>query len=130
MVHLIKLMSYSNKITFANFYNMNFEILISHLENINFIRNFCAHNNPIIDITLKRVPKKIKEFNNIIVNDRKLMMSIIIIVNLIKIIDPKQKFSNLIKIINKLIRHDNAAQKYGALNKKIIIDFICTDPQK
>lgn len=124
MINLIKLMSKKNKIIFSNFYGINFDILLSHLENINLIRNFCAHNNPVIDITLKTTPKQISSFYNVIINDRKLMISILIIVNLVKIIEPEYNFSNLITIINKLIRTDNVAQKYGAISKKEIFEFI------
>lgn len=124
MLNLIKLMSKNNKINFANFYGMNFDILISHLENINLIRNFCAHNNPVIDITLKTIPKKIKDFDKLIIKDRKLMISILIIVNLVKIIEKEYDFSKLNIIINQLIKTDNVAQKYGAINKKNIFEFI------
>lgn len=124
MINLIKLMSKKNKITFSNFYGMNFDVLLSHLENINLIRNFCAHNNPVIDITLKTIPKKIKDFDKLIIKDRKLMISILIIVNLVKIIEPEYNFSSLNTIIHKLIRTDNVAQKYGASSKKEIFEFI------
>lgn len=56
IVYLIKLMSRSNVIELAKYYDCTYDEFISWLGCLNFVRNICAHNSNVLDIRFNTTP--------------------------------------------------------------------------
>ncbi|WP_067140013.1 Abi family protein [Oceanivirga salmonicida] len=125
ILFLFDLMKIKDKKMISGEYNMKISHFISQIKHLNLIRNFCAHNRPIINkkiITIPYIQDEIKF--NILLDDKRIVVSILITVHWIRKIDENFNFDKLYSILNKLIRYDNVAKKYGIKNKKIILDYI------
>ncbi|WP_156285718.1 Abi family protein [Oceanivirga salmonicida] len=125
ILFLFDLMKIKDKKMISGEYNMKISHFISQIKHLNLIRNFCAHNRPIINkkiITIPYIQDEIK--SNILLDDKRIVVSILISVHWIRKIDENFNFDKLYSILNKLIRYDNVAKKYGIKNKKIILDYI------
>lgn len=124
VLRLFEIMSQQNKISIVRNYGLKIDEFTSYMNNMKLIRNLCAHNMAIINIRLKSIPKINSEISEIIINPNRILTSILIMVYLIKIINPNYKFYNLYHILNQLIKREDVAKKYGIKKKKVIAKFL------
>lgn len=124
ILHIFEMMSQKNKIAVVRSYNLSIEEFVSYVNNIKLIRNLCAHNMAIINIRLKSIPKINSKISEMINNPNKILTSILIMVYLIKIINPDYRFYDLYHILNQLIKRDDVARKYGIKKRKLIAKFL------
>lgn len=59
-----------------------------------------------------------------IVNPNRILTSILIMVHLIKIINPEYRFFDLYHILNQLIKREDVARRYGIKKRKLIAKFL------
>ena len=124
VLRLFEIMSQKNKISVVRNYGLKIDEFTSYMNNMKLIRNLCAHNMAIINIRLKSIPKINSEISEMIINPNRILTSILIMVYLIKIINPNYKFYNLYHILNQLIKREDVAKKYGIKKKKVIAKFL------
>lgn len=124
VLRLFEIMSQQNKISIVRNYGLKIDEFTSYMNNMKLIRNLCAHNMAIINIRLKSIPKINSEISEMIINPNRILTSILIMVYLIKIINPNYKFYNLYHILNQLIKREDVAKKYGIKKKKVIAKFL------
>lgn len=125
ILYLFNLMSKKNKENVAKQYNMNVDEFESYVKHINLIRNLSAHNMPIINIYIKTPPKIPKNARHIVENPKKLVASLIVIINFVRQIDIEYKLENLYNIIiNKLINSENISIKYGVSNIEYLKEYL------
>lgn len=124
VLRLFEIMSQQNKISIVRNYGLKIDEFTSYMNNMKLIRNLCAHNMAIINIRLKSIPKINSEISEMIINPNRILSSILIMVYLIKIINPNYKFYNLYHILNQLIKREDVAKKYGIKKKKVIAKFL------
>lgn len=107
-VKIYECMSKKRKREVAKYYNLDyneFELLIKSLR---LIRNLCAHNNKIIDIKYKSLPKIKDDWRNYLTNLKEsdschLALVILIIKYFIDIINPLYKYSEIFKTVKSII---------------------------
>lgn len=124
ILHIFEMMSQKNKISVIRSYNLSIGEFTSYINNIKLIRNLCAHNMAIINIRLKSIPKINPIILDMIDKPDKILTSILIMVYLVKIINPNYRFYELYHILNQLIKRDDVAKKYGIKKKKLIAKFL------
>lgn len=108
VVAMLKIMSESNLKQVASYYKCSGEELVSWMKCLNFIRNICAHNSNLIDIKLTTKPKIRKEWLDYLyfIENKKgkstvkkpsnrLAVVIMIVVELVKQINPKYKWKDI-----------------------------------
>ncbi|MDR1835967.1 MAG: Abi family protein [Fusobacteriaceae bacterium] len=124
IIHLYKLMAPKNRISIARQYNLKATEFASFVDHIKFIRNLCAHNRPVINLTIKSVPVIPKSFLPYLCEENKIAVSVMIFVYFVKIIRPEYDFAQLKRALSKLIKRNAVAKKYGFASKKAIDSFI------
>jgi abortive infection bacteriophage resistance protein len=124
IIHLLKLMSHNNKLAVAKKYGLLADEFGSFIENIRLIRNLCAHNHPVINLTIKSVPVIPESFRPYLCETNKIATSVLIFVWFVKTIRPEYDFGSLKKILFKLIKREKVARMYGFASVKAIKEFI------
>lgn len=115
-VHLVQNMSPKNKRELARRFGCNSNELLSWLKCLNFIRNVCAHNSDLIDISIKTKPQPPQKFSNYLYQENnhftnKIAIAILIIKQLMENINPKYDFYQIYRALNKLSRGDESSIK-------------------
>ena len=118
VLRLFEIMSQQNKISIVRNYGLKIDEFTSYMNNMKLIRNLCAHNMAIINIRLKSIPKINSEISEMIINPNRILTSILIMVYLIKIINPNYKFYNLYHILNQLIKREDVAKNMVLKRKR------------
>lgn len=128
-VRILKLMDEELRKEVAKYFKLSEYDLIKWLETINLIRNICCHNRNFIDFSLRTKPPindRIKPFlyshseGKKIVYTNKVALPILMIVYLVKAINPRYDIGKLMKSVRKFATSDSEAQKIGFENKKSI----------
>ena len=119
-VRILKLMDEELRKEVAKYFKLSEYDLIKWLETINLIRNICCHNRNFIDFSLRTKPplnEKIKSFlyshseGKKIVYTNKVALPILMIVYLVKAINPRYDIGKLMKSVRKFATSDSEAQK-------------------
>jgi len=132
VLKLYGLMSEKNREEIARYYDSTDYELENWLKTLKLIRNFSAHNINVIDckITTKPIIRKnweqylftFNDKNNIKNVTNKIAVVIIILMYLIKKINPDYGFGNFRDVFEKLFRNnDVVANQYGFYNKDLKI---------
>lgn len=128
-LEIYSLMTKSDKIKIAKFYQCNTSELKSWLEHLKLIRNMSAHNSGIIDIKLRTIPIirqdwKINLFQyNGNYTDR-IANTLVILKHLLNIINPKFHFGDVAKAFQRLTKGNNYyANMYGLLDANLSFLF-------
>lgn len=124
ILQIFEMMSHNNKLSVVKSYKLQISEFTSYAKNMKLIRNLCAHNMAIINIRLKSIPKINNEIAEMIVNPNRILTSILIMVHLIKIINPEYRFFDLYHILNQLIKREDVARRYGIKKRKLIAKFL------
>lgn len=117
-VHLIESMSKNNQKIIAHQFHCRPKELVSWLKCLNFIRNICAHNNDFIDIQIRTKPIAPREYKQYLFKTKnrytnKVAISILIIKQMMKYINPKYSFKDIKKSLRKLCKDDAGAHQLG-----------------
>ena len=120
IVTILEIMSESNLKSISSYYNCTNEELVSWMKCLNFIRNICAHNSNLVDIKLTTKPKIRKYWSKYLYfiesgRDEKIVKKptnrlsvvIIIIVELVKQINPKYKWKDIQTSIRNLCKEND-----------------------
>ena len=99
-----------NKI--ARAYQLDYDVLLSFIEYLAYLRNLCAHHSRVwnrkttktIKIPRSKPSKLIHSFNNESLSSRKLYNPLVLVVHLLKIICPDNHFKN--RLITLIEKHD------------------------
>ena len=125
VVKIVELMNTTHQKKLAKCYDCTPEELISWLGCLNLIRNICAHNSNLVDITLKTKPKSrpfwleilstvttvAKDGTNIEKPSSKLAVVIMIIVELVIKINSKYQWNGIQGVIKNLCRDNDERAK-------------------
>ena len=129
-VHIVENMSLKNKLQIAKSFNCTPRELLSWLKCLNFIRNICAHNNDLIDISIITKPQPPKNYRQFLFKDghrftNKIAIAILIIKQLMTVINPKYSFYDIYHAFNRVSAgNDNVAQSLGFKNFKAIHSLV------
>ncbi|TPR12296.1 Abi family protein [Apilactobacillus timberlakei] len=129
-IHIFKLMDIKHKIAVANEFNCSVKKLDSWLMCLNLIRNICCHNEDLIDLELKNHPKIPKDYKkylfNYIIKDKncnnknivtdRIALVIVIIVTLMKNVNPYYEFNDINEKLSNFVKTDQDAKTYGFKN--------------
>lgn len=132
ILKLYNLMSEKNREEIAKYYDSTDFEIEGWLKTLKFIRNFCAHNANVIDCKLTTNPIIRKDWQQFLFiftdkkqnqkNSNKIGSVIIILLYLIKKINPDYGFGNFREVFEKLFRYnDTVANQYGFANKDLKI---------
>ena len=99
MVTFFRLLTKHDKEVLAKYFGSNSVIFESHLANLNYIRNICAHNTRLWNISISinpLIPKKDKKWHekSFPVNERRVYSSLCILKLLLDIIALKSNWKN------------------------------------
>lgn len=120
-------------------YGCNSEEFLSWMKCLNFIRNLCAHNGNIVNLSLTTKPKTRNEWSEILLYENnkkptnKLAVVILIIYSLISAINPNYNFSNIFRSLKSLCgKNGEHANLIGFKDKNAIkkIAKVCKKEQK
>ncbi|MCJ0563508.1 Abi family protein, partial [Enterococcus cecorum] len=115
IVKILEIMSESNLKSISSHYCCTNDELISWMKCLNFVRNACAHNSNLIDIKLTTKPKFRKSWSNFLYfmkSDKgkkptnRLSIIIVILIELVKQINPKYKWQDIQNSIRNLCKEN------------------------
>lgn len=126
ILEIYRLMTKTNRIKIAKFYNATTDELDSWLTHLKLIRNMCAHNSGIIDIKFKTVPKIRDEWKkNLFSFDNgkptnRIGISLVILKFLLYQINPDYHFGDIAKTLQKLMKAKSSNPAlYGLVDKNV-----------
>ncbi|MGF3076938.1 Abi family protein [Facklamia sp. P12955] len=130
LVKILEIMSSKRIKKISNFFKCSVDELRSWMKCLNLIRNISAHNSNLIDIRIKTSPKIRKEWEvwlykeqeNLITN--RISVPLIILIYLIKQINPRYRFNYIKKSINTICKNDNSTAKYYGFSNKTSVNEI------
>ena len=123
IVKIYECMSKKRKREIAKYYKLDYAELELLIKSLRLIRNLCAHNNKIIDIKYKSLPKIRDEWSKYLIEFDKndschLALVILIIKYFIDIINPAYKYKEIFKTVKSIIDgSDVKAMNLGFKNK-------------
>lgn len=122
-INLLKIMAKNNLKEIAKEFNCTASELLSWLGCLNLVRNICCHNSDLLDIKFKRKPKVPIAFENDIykrgnLSSNSIAVAIFIAVYLMRSVNPKYKFGNIIKSIRRIVDHN--LQRSNSLGFKYV----------
>ncbi|MBC1811421.1 CAAX protease [Listeria booriae] len=127
LISLLDLMSIKNLNSIADHYKCSHGELLSWLKCLHFIRNCCAHNSNVIDVKLKTTPKVREEWKEYLyrrngrIFSNRIAITLLIIRNLIKEINPSYRFDEIAKSLGSLaFEKDERANLLGFNNMSAI----------
>ncbi len=128
LVFMLEIMSKKNKEPIANYFNCSMKELSSYMELLTLVRNICAHNSNLIDVSFITVPKLRPEWKQFLyemnpnnnVYSNKIALALVIMKHLMDQINPKHKFKPILNIFTKLCPDDSSAIFYGFKDKSSI----------
>lgn len=126
-VMILRYMSPENKRRVANRFNCTPTELLSWMRTLNFIRNQCAHNHDLIDITLETMPIIPMHAHNrlrLIKGKPMPKIAIVLLVFLrgIKSVDPSYHFTELNQVVAAFFQDPNfSVQRLGFQSTQDIV---------
>lgn len=128
-LEIYNLMTKSDKIKIAKFYQCSTSELKSWLEHLKLIRNMSAHNSGIIDIKLRTIPiirqdwkMNLFQYNGNYTD--RIANTLVILKHLLNIINPKFHFGDIAKGFQRLTKGNNYyANMYGLLDANLSFLF-------
>lgn len=133
VVQILELMSIKNLKRISDVYNCNKSEFISWMKCLNFVRNLCAHNGNIVNLSVTTKPKIRKKWNDILYQNNnkptnKLAVVILIVYTLVYPINENYRFGNILSTLKSLCgKNGKYASLIGFKSKKSIkkIKQIC-----
>ena len=122
IVNMLDMASEKNLTRLSNIYGCTNNELLSWLKCISFIRNICAHNGNLIDIKVRRKPRvRFLWYNYIVYHEIKgakkatnrFAIVLLIIIELMKQINPEYDWNNLYQTIKEICTDDKTAKLLG-----------------
>lgn len=129
-VHIVENMSLKNKRQIASAFKCTPTELMSWLKCLNFIRNICAHNNDMIDISIITKPQPPKNYRKFLFSSyhqftNKIAIAILIIKQVMEVINPKYSFYDIHHAFKRISNNDDKlAQALGFKSCKAIDSLI------
>lgn len=135
-VYILKLMSLENRRRVADYFGLEVQELIGDLETLKLIRNMCCHNFNLSDIKLITLPSIRNKYYQYLklYNDseppKRLATVICVILELMKVVNPKYNFKDLKDELNLMCdvkcsrNKDDIARSMGFKDYKSITDLI------
>lgn len=139
IVKILEIMSESNLKSISSHYCCTNDELISWMKCLNFVRNTCAHNSNLIDIKLTTKPKFRKSWSNFlyfIKSDKgkkptnRLSIIIVILIELVKQINPKYKWQDIQNSIYNLCKENEERANLLGFNSVISANNIVSEIKK
>ncbi|WP_127147964.1 Abi family protein [Veillonella sp. VA139] len=127
IVKMLDMLSEKNLTRLASIYGCTNNELISWLKCIYFIRNICAHNGNLIDIKVRKKPKvRLPWYDNIVYHEiegakkatNRFAIVLLIIMELVRQINPTYDWGYLKQTINKICIDDKRAILMGFQSKE------------
>lgn len=127
IVKMLEMLSEKNLMRLATIYGCTNNELISWLKCIYFIRNICAHNGNLIDMKVRKKPRvRLSWYDFIVYHEIKGVKKItnrcaivlLIVIELVRQINPTYDWRYLKQTINKICIDDNRAKMLGFQSKE------------
>lgn len=127
MVNVLDLMAHRKMREISKTFNCTNAELISWLKCLNLIRNFCAHNDNIIDVKLKTPPiirnnwkQNLYQYKLNVYTNR-IAIVILILEHFMSQINPGHwKLKDVFKSFKKIVKDNTSAHYYGFIDKNYI----------
>ena len=133
IVNMLDMASEKNLTRLSSIYGCTNNELLSWLKCISFIRNICAHNGNLIDIKVRRKPRvRFLWYNYIVYHEIKgakkatnrFAIVLLIIMELVRQINPTYDWGYLKQTINKICIDDKRARLLGFQSKEKVKSLI------